>query len=150
MVCRACRNGYGCGDASRNEPGLKNVCPFLAVFHINGVSLQQRFLSHHKSMKQPKFIITDSGYFRFGMVSLHKHLLRSGEVCMGGGFYEFDTVSMRMILTGRSYDFGPPCWNAFDRLKVPSGCRGMRIIYVPDNPAEDDFVVTDRLDIEYV
>lgn len=101
-------------------------------------------------MEQPKFIITDKGYFRFGMVNLHKHLLQPGEVCLGGGYYEFDFVSLRIVLTGRSYDFGPPCWKALDTLKIPAAYRGMRIVYVPENPADDEFVVTDELKTEYV
>lgn len=101
-------------------------------------------------MEQPKFILTNTGHFRMGMVELHKDLLQPGEMCYGGGYYEFDFVGNRLILTGRSYDFGEPKWNWFDTLKVPSAYRGLRIVNVPNRSWEDDFVVSDELKIEYV
>lgn len=36
-------------------------------------------------MKLPKFIITMDGVFRLGMVDQHKHLLKPGDQCIGGG-----------------------------------------------------------------
>jgi len=101
-------------------------------------------------MAQPKFILTDQGFFRMGMVNLHKNLLRAGEHCYGGGYYEFDFLSNRLILTGESTDFGPPRWEWIDVLKVPSTYRGLRIVYVPYRSWEDDFVVSEELKIEYV
>ena len=59
-------------------------------------------------MLNPKFIITMDGRLRMGMVSLHKDLLKHGEQCVGGGFYEFDYVSNRIVLDRQSMDFGPP------------------------------------------
>ena len=49
-------------------------------------------------MTLPKFIITMDGYFRLGMVNQHKHLLKSGDQCIGGGYYHFDFVSNRILL----------------------------------------------------
>jgi len=49
-------------------------------------------------MNLPKFIITMDGYFRLGMVNQHKHLLKSGDQCIGGGYYHFDFVSNRILL----------------------------------------------------
>ena len=49
-------------------------------------------------MALPKFIITQDGYFRLGMVYQHKDLLLAGERCIGGGYYRFDYVSNRLIL----------------------------------------------------
>ena len=46
-------------------------------------------------MTLPKFIITMDGYFRLGMVNQHKHLLKPGDQCIGGGYYHFDFVSNR-------------------------------------------------------
>ena len=43
-------------------------------------------------MNLPKFIITLDGYFRFGQVNQHKHLLKPGDQCIGGGYYHFDFV----------------------------------------------------------
>ena len=40
-------------------------------------------------MKHPKFIITNEGHFRLGMVNLHMYLLEHGDYCLGGDFYQF-------------------------------------------------------------
>ena len=80
-------------------------------------------------MTLPKFIITMDGVFRLGMVNQHKHLLKPGDQCIGGGYYHFDFVSNRIILDRESYDFGRPKWHLLEVLKVPSTYRGMRIIY---------------------
>lgn len=76
-----------------------------------------------------KFIITQEGVFKYGNVRMHKDLLSEGEVCYGGGFYEFDYVSNRLLLSGRSYDFGKPRWDRIDSLKMPSAFRGLSILY---------------------
>ncbi len=101
-------------------------------------------------MELPKFILTSTGCLRLGMVSMHKDLLGRGEACYGGGFYEFDYLGGRLILSGSSFDFGKPKWNRFSRLKVPSDYRGLRIIYVPLDASEPDFIVTDEMEIEYI
>lgn len=44
-------------------------------------------------MTLPKFIICMDGTFRLGMVNQHKHLLKPGDQCIGGGYYHFDFVS---------------------------------------------------------
>ena len=41
-------------------------------------------------MTLPKFIICMDGTFRLGMVNQHKHLLKPGDQCIGGGYYHFD------------------------------------------------------------
>lgn len=78
---------------------------------------------------QPKFIITSTGHLRLGMVYMHKDLLRGDEECLGGGYYEFDYVGMRLLLWGNSYDFGPPRWDWLDELRVPAAYEGLRIVY---------------------
>ena len=45
-------------------------------------------------MTLPKFIICMDGTFRLGMVNQHKHLLKPGDQCIGGGYYHFDFVSL--------------------------------------------------------
>ena len=45
-------------------------------------------------MNLPKFIITMDGYIRLGMGDQHKHLLKPGDQCIGGGYYTFDFVSI--------------------------------------------------------
>ena len=99
------------------------------------------------------------GTFRLGMVNQHKHLLKSGDQCIGGGYYHFDFVSNRIILDRESYDFGRPKWHLVEVLKVlckqneqvraPSTYRGMRIVYKYDDGFHDDFNVSEELPIEY-
>lgn len=76
-----------------------------------------------------KFIVTGEGKFKFGDVNLHKELLAPGETCLGGGVYEFDYVNGRMLLSGKSYDFGRVKWSLVDKLIIPSGLRGLSIFY---------------------
>ncbi len=84
------------------------------------------------------------------MVHLHKDLLQGREQCWGGGYYEMDFVGNRLVLSGESYDFGPPRWDWLQTLKVPAGYRGLRLVYLSGNSYEDDVVVSDMLHIEYV
>ncbi len=100
-------------------------------------------------MNQPKFIITEDGYFRLGMVAQHRHLLKEYDECIGGGYYRFDYVSSRIILDGASYDFGRPQWHLLSTLKVPSVYRGMRIVYKYEDSFREDLNVSDELRIEY-
>ena len=67
-------------------------------------------------MKLPKFIITMDSVFRLGMVDQHKHLLKPGDQCIGGGYYTFDFVSNRIILDRESYDFGRHKLHLLDTL----------------------------------
>ena len=56
-----------------------------------------------------KFIITLDGEIKFGKVWLHKDLLPKGHTtCHGGGFWSIDNQNGRIILNGRSFDFGLP------------------------------------------
>lgn len=100
-------------------------------------------------MYLPKFIITTDGYFRLGMVTQHKDLLKGGEQCIGGGYYRFDYTSNRIILDRSSYDFGRPRWHLIETLKVPSAYRGLRLVYQYDDNFHDDFNVSQELNIEY-
>ncbi|MCM1451119.1 MAG: hypothetical protein NC102_02585 [Clostridium sp.] len=76
-----------------------------------------------------KFIITNTGHFRFGNVRLHRDLLLPGEECLGGGFYEFSYASASMLLWGKSYDFGRPAFSLLDKLIVPSALSTLSITY---------------------
>lgn len=98
-------------------------------------------------MDQPKFIITADGFLRLGMVYMHKDLLMPGDDCIGGGYYQFDYVSNRMLLDRRSYDYGKPKWHWLDVLKVPAAYRGLDIIYISDDGYEQN--ITQDLKIEY-
>ncbi|MCF0196026.1 MAG: hypothetical protein HUK03_02075 [Bacteroidaceae bacterium] len=101
-----------------------------------------------------KFIITRRGVFRLGDVRLHKHLLEVSDECYGGGFYEFDYASRRILLSGASYDFGAPRWSWLLRegvtLKVPKEYRGMSIVYRHDDQTMDDLCVTQEFALEYI
>lgn len=59
---------------------------------------------------EPKFILTLDGHLRIGSVKMHKDLLQPGDTCIGGGFWEVDYLSRRLILSGKSYDYGKPKW----------------------------------------
>ena len=59
---------------------------------------------------EPKFIITLDGYMRIGQVRMHKDLLQPHDTCVGGGFWEIDYASMRLLLSGKSFDYGKPKW----------------------------------------
>lgn len=100
-------------------------------------------------MALPKFIITMDGVFRLGMVNQHKDLLKPGDQCIGGGYYQFDFISNRLLLDRESYDFGRPRWHLLDTLKVPSTYRGLRIIYIYDDGSQEDFDVSEELKVEY-
>lgn len=100
-------------------------------------------------MSLPKFIITRHGHLRIGMVNQHKDLLQPEDDCIGGGYYQFDYASGRMILDRASYDFGVPRWRLLETLRIPAVYRGLRIVYRYDNDLHDDFLVSDELKIEY-
>lgn len=98
----------------------------------------------------PKFVITGNGEFRFGTVRHHKDLLLHGEHCLGGGYYEFDVVAMRLLLSGESSDFGAPRWNRIDTLIVPETLFGLRIFYSRGGHlADGDGALDEFLKIEY-
>ena len=101
-------------------------------------------------MTHPKFIISLRGYFRMGMVHLHEELLKGGEHCIGGGYFDIDANGKKILLYGKSYDFGPPLWNMIDTLKVPKEYAGYSILYKSDECPEDETDVTSMLDVEYV
>lgn len=101
-----------------------------------------------------KFIITKEGHFRLGDVRLHKDLLEKGDVCYGGGFYQFDYLNGRLKLDGESMDFGAPHWDwlAIDEttLKVPEAYRGLQMAYHPGDHLAEDIVIANLLKVEYV
>lgn len=62
-------------------------------------------------------------------MNMHKDLLEKGEECIGGGMYEFDYTRGRMLLYGKSYDYGRPAWHYIDVLEMPSALEGLEITY---------------------
>ena len=105
------------------------------------------FTFEKKKMSQPKFIITADGFLRLGMVNMHKDLLLPGDECIGGGYYQLDYVSNRLILDRKSYDYGNPKWHWLDVLKVPSVYRGLQIVYMFDDGEELN--LSNKLKVEY-
>lgn len=98
-------------------------------------------------MEHPKFIITSGGHLRLGMVILHRDLLMPHEDCLGGGFYEFDYTSNRLLLSGKSFDYGPPRWGKVDVLLVPEAFRDVTIIY--RDPRGDELNLTTEFTTRY-
>jgi hypothetical protein len=81
------------------------------------------------------------------MVTLHRDLLMGHEQCLGGGFYEFDYVGNRLVLSGKSFDYGPPRWSKVDVLLVPESLRGAAIVY--RDSRDDEIDVTNDFTIKY-
>lgn len=100
-----------------------------------------------RRMEHPKFIITSGGYLRLGMVTLHRDLLMAHEECWGGGFYEFDYAGNRLLLSGKSFDYGPPRWGKVNTLKVPESFSGITIIY--RDAWGDELNINSAFTIEY-
>ena len=98
-------------------------------------------------MKHLKFIITDGGHLRLGEVTLHRELLMPHEQCLGGGFYEFDYASNRLLLSGKSFDYGPPRWSRVETLLIPEAYRNVTIVY--RDHWDDELNITDTFPIKY-
>lgn len=98
---------------------------------------------------EPKFVLTLDGHLRIGYVRMHKDLLLPGDTCIGGGFWEVDYLSNRLLLSGRSYDYGKPKWTFITgSLYVPRDYSGMRIEYNGDS-LSDYCNVSEEFDVNY-
>lgn len=98
---------------------------------------------------EPKFILTLDGHLRIGSVKMHKDLLQPGDTCIGGGFWEVDYMSRRLILSGKSYDYGKPKWTfVTGTIYVPTDFSGLRIEYDGDSFV-DSVDVSAGFDIAY-
>lgn len=98
-------------------------------------------------MEHPKFIITSDGHLRLGMVTLHRDLLMPHETCLGGGFYEFDYAGNILILSGKSFDYGPPRWSKIEVLLVSEAYQGVPIVY--RDAWGDEINLTNHFTIRY-
>lgn len=79
-----------------------------------------------------KFIITQGGELKFGNVFLHRELLPKGDdTCHGGGLWKVDNQNGRVILFGRSFDFGLPDFEYVTWVNrcVPPGSLGYPMFY---------------------
>lgn len=81
-------------------------------------------------MSYPKFIITQDGHLRLGMVTLHKHLLERGEYCRGGGYWNINYLSRQVELSGASSDYGPPQWHNVGQIVLPPGYEGFNWVWI--------------------
>lgn len=89
-----------------------------------------------------KFIITDAGELKFGNVYHHRDLLRWDETCPnGGGLWRIDEERGAVVLYGRSFEFGEPC---FARLRFVNwdGIDGRErlLFYQPHWPYDEALV----------
>ena len=122
--------------------------PYYPGFTLGSVF---RFhISVFMNRTQPKFILTKEGTLRLGMVKRHLELLKAGESCIGGGYYELDTLSHRLLLSGASSEYGEPSWDKVDCIKVSAYYQGMEIIYTPWDNWKEEFPVSERLEVIYM
>lgn len=64
-----------------------------------------------------KFIITNNGVLKFGLVSRHLDLLEYGQNdCHGGGLWDINPDNGCIMLFGRSFDFGEPDFSKLQRV----------------------------------
>ena len=85
-----------------------------------------------------------------GRVRRHCELLRPGEYCLGGGFYELDYVSHRLLLSGASSEYGEPKWEKVERITTSAFYQGLEIVYRSWNSWEDAVAVSDFLEVVYI
>lgn len=94
-------------------------------------------------------MLTLDGHIRIGYVRMHKDLLLPDDTCIGGGFWEVDAVSHRLLLSGKSYDYGKPKWTfVTGKLYLPKDYRGLRIEYHGDS-LMDDADISDEFELSY-
>lgn len=87
-----------------------------------------------------KFIITESGTLVFGDVKFHRDLIPYGDgACCGGGFWRIDNQRGCIILSGRSFDFGPLEFQRLQRIDTTTlpGSLGYPMFYERQFAGED-------------
>lgn len=99
--------------------------------------------------RQAKFILTKSGVLRLGTVTRHCELLKAGEQCLGGGFYELDYISGRLLLSGASSEYGEPAWDKVDTIIVSAYYRGLEIVYSSWESWKEAIPVSENTEIIY-
>ena len=97
----------------------------------------------------PKFVLTIDGHIRIGMVHLHSELVQPDDQPIGGGFFDVDYISNRLILYRQSHDYGVPRWHLVEKVYVPSDYRGYYIKYIYDDGWHEDYNVSDKHLIKY-
>ena len=97
-------------------------------------------------MSYPKFIITQDGHLRLGMVKLHKHLMERGDVCLGGGYWQVNHYARQVELNGASSDYGRPQWHRIDRVILPCDYEGYTFTWRINGKQHP---LTEMLPVEY-
>lgn len=85
-----------------------------------------------------KFIITQDGILRFGIVYQHNELLDYHEHGDGGGgLWKYDPLRDAILLYGRSFEFGPPDFSSLQRVdRTGVGYNNATLLYLPKWPDE--------------
>ena len=80
-----------------------------------------------------KFIIATKDHYigeiRLGLVDLHKDLKKSNEAVYGGGKFKVDDKNKILKLYDKSFDFGIPIFDGWEKLKISDDWKGFKIIY---------------------
>ena len=84
------------------------------------------------------------------MVKRHLELPRAGEICIGGGYYEIDTLSHRLLLSGASSEYGEPSWEKVGNLKLSALYQGLEIIYTSWDRWKDEVTISSIMEIIYL
>ena len=104
-----------------------------------------------------KFIVATrdyyTGYLKFGMVALHSDLKSEGEAVFGGGEFKISEDDKTLELYGKSFDFGRPIFDGWEKLKISSDFKGMKITYhvepeYPGDPNEKIINLTNKLEYD--
>lgn len=85
-----------------------------------------------------KFIITQDGILRFGIVYQHNELLDYHERGDGGGgLWKYDPLRDAILQYGRSFEFGPPDFSRLKRIdRTGLDCNNATLLYLPQWPNE--------------
>ena len=100
--------------------------------------------------RQSKFILTKNGILRLGEVQRHCELLKAGETCIGGGFYELDYLQHRLLLSGASSQYGEPRWGETEQIRLSAYYQGLEVLYTSWEDWSDTYPVSDSKILIYV
>ena len=100
--------------------------------------------------RQSKFILTKNGILRLGKVQRHCELLKAGETCIGGGFYELDYLQHRLLLSGASSQYGEPRWGETEQIRLSAYYQGLDVLYTSWEDWTDTYPVSDSKILIYV
>lgn len=99
--------------------------------------------------RQSKFILTKDGTLRLGEVQRHCELLKPGETCIGGGFYELDYLQCRLLLSGASSQYGEPRWDEIEQIRLSAYYQGLEVLYTSWEDWTGTYPVSDTKTLIY-